>query len=92
MAKKYNVTSLVSSDKIDFIRLLDEFSSVSPGQTAFGLAKIPFNVNTIVFRVNGVSYRRTVDFTVSSATVTWTDAAFVLEAGDIVEIEYDFSS
>lgn len=91
MSTKYNVTSEVSSDKIDFIRELEEFTA-GAGQTAFGLGKTPFSVDKIVFKVNGIGYRRTTDFTVAAATVTWTDAAFVLEAGDIVEIEYDFSS
>ncbi len=91
MPTKYNVTSEVSSDKVDFVRELEEFTA-GAGQTDFVLGKTPFSVNTIVFKVNGVSYRRTTDFTVAAETVTWTDAEFVLEAGDIVEIEYDFSS
>ncbi len=91
MTTKYNVTSLVSSDKVDFIRELEEFTA-SAGQTDFVLSKTPFSVAKIVFKVNGVSYRRTTDFTVAAMTVTWTDVAFILEAGDIVEIEYDFSS
>ncbi len=92
MPTKHNVTSLVSSNKVDFVRELEEFGPLSGGETAFVLGKTPFSVNTIVFKVNGIGYRRTTDFTVAAATVTWTDAAFVLESGDIVEIEYDFSS
>ena len=92
MTTKYNVTSLVSSEKVDFVRELEEFDPISAGQTDFVLSKTPLSLDTIVFKVNGVSYRRSVDFTVAALTVTWTDVEFVLEVGDIVEIEYDFSS
>ncbi len=92
MPTEYNVTSEVSSDKVDFVRFTEEFGPLAGGEVDFVLTKIPLNIGTIVFRVNGIAYRRGTDFTLVTNTVTWTDSEFVLEAQDIVEIEYDFSS
>ncbi len=91
MPTKYNVTSIVSSDKADFVRFSEVFTA-SAAQVDFVLTKTPLSIGTITFRINGIAYQKVTDFTISSLTVTWTDTEFVLEDGDIVEIEYDFSS
>jgi hypothetical protein len=91
--KLWNPKSELSSDKIDFVRRIEYFSAAA-AQTAFVLAETPIvgtvvDEDTVTFSVNGVSYVKTVDFTLSGNTVTWTDAAFVLELNDEIMIAYD---
>lgn len=68
-------------------RVIDIFSA-SAAQTLFVLSATPISIAKVALRVNGAGYERSVDYTLSSNQITWTDAAFVLGAGDIVEIDY----
>jgi hypothetical protein len=91
--KYWNPKSELSSDKVDFVRRHEYFTAAA-AQTAFVLAEVPIvgltvNEDTIEFAVNGVTYVKTTDFTLSGSTVTWTDAAFVLELNDEIRISYD---
>lgn len=68
-------------------RNIEVFAS-GAGQTLFVLSSVPISISKVALRVNGIGYERTVDYTLASNQVTWTDAAFVLEVGDTVEIDY----
>jgi len=60
------------------------------GQTAFTLTQTPLDVTDTRLWVNGILYRRTVDYTVVATAVTWLNVPFVLAAGDIVTVTYNY--
>lgn len=63
----------------------DQFTATA-GQTVFNLSVVP--TSAVIMTVNGVVYDNFADFGVVGAVVTWTDAAFVLQAGDDVQFFY----
>lgn len=56
------------------------------GQTTFKLSKIPRNGITLF--VNGSEQRLLDDFQIQRDVVLWISTDFVLEAGDVIQIEY----
>jgi hypothetical protein len=58
------------------------------GQVLFPLATAPTNAVGVTLFVNGVEYRPTVDYTLALNVITWTNAPFVMAAGDVVTITY----
>jgi hypothetical protein len=65
----------------------DEFVA-EDDQTSFTLSQAPSDDDSLSFSVNGVEYDDDVDYTLVSGVITWTDALFSLEAGDLVVIRY----
>ncbi len=68
----------------------DEFTATA-GQTVFALSKVPRDLETVTLEVNGVRYDRTPtnnDYSVSGSTLTWNNAAFTMDAGDVLRVRY----
>ena len=65
----------------------DQFTA-GAAQTVFVLSVAPTFPNAVLMFVNGVEYRRGVDFTVVGTTLTWTNATFVMLAGFTVDVNY----
>lgn len=65
----------------------DEFTATA-AQVSFILSGAPSEALSLTFNVNGIDYDDVVDYTISGSTVTWTNAAFVMEAGDKVIVRY----
>ena len=72
---------------------VQETFTATAGQTTFTLDKVP-NTRPIALGVNGLDYYENVSFTANRAskTVTWTDASYTLEAGDVVSVTYYINS
>jgi len=66
----------------------DQFT-VLPAQTTFALSYVP-QPNSLLLSVNGVLYLPGVDYTLSTAVVTWVSSQFALQAGDVVFAHYAY--
>ncbi len=67
--------------------VVDEFTTTA-AQISFSLSQNPIDLDSLAFFVEGIRYDDVVDYTISGQNVTWTNNAFVMEAGDKVHIKY----
>ncbi len=65
----------------------DEFTALL-AQTVFTLSFAPISATTVTVTVNGVQYDDVLDWTILANVATWTNAAFIMGAGDRVIVRY----
>lgn len=58
------------------------------GQTVFMLSQPPADPVDVELHVNGIMYEQADEWSIFGLILTWNDSAFVLGAGDEVEIRY----
>ena len=69
------------------VEQVDYFVALA-GQTVFVLSQAPADPADVEMHVNGIMYEQADEWSILGQTVTWNDSAFVLGAGDEVEIRY----
>lgn len=67
----------------------DEFTATD-GQTTFTLTHAPSNPDATTLYVNAGKYDIGDDYTISGTTLTWLNSAFLLDAGDNIELYYQY--
>ena len=60
----------------------------SPGQVTFILAVAPTDVDSVELEVNGVSYSKPQEYSISGVTITWANNSFAIDQGDLVTVQY----
>jgi len=58
------------------------------GQITFILSNAPTDPSSLEFDVNGVTYEIGVDYSRSGVTITWLNAKFSMDAGDLILARY----
>lgn len=67
---------------------VDQYTSISNGQTAFALSTPPIDPSAVLFLVNGASALVGIDYSVSGSSLTWNAVEFAMATGDKAQAIY----
>lgn len=70
--------------------IVEEILITTNNQSAFSISNQPKDPTDLVLKVNGVTYIRNVDYTVSGTNLVWLNTDFTLQTTDALTVEYAY--